>query len=507
MGVLLGALAPGSALALTVTPTRTDDPVQGGANCTEPPLDCSLRNAVAAVQPGGVVELRSGPSGPYELTRDGALTISTNAAVIGPGPRNMTIRRTGGSGPVISIHPRYSLDYYLSNPRPPRPRAYLRGLTISGGVGHGSDGAGGVFFGDADALLSDLAIMDNRSISVGSGGHGVGGGIMSLQSNVTVLDSVIADNVAEDSGGGGIGGGVYSGGSGGVLKIVNTTIANNEAVGRRGRGGGVYQAGGGFGPVTVLENVTMAGNTAAGGGGNIYTMSGDLALANSIVANGHGPRGRENCADNAAPLVSRGSNLESPSTQCGFDAPGDLQGVSDARLGPLQNNGGPTNTLALLPGALAIDAGPAAGCTDSTGRPILADQRKRVRPAGPRCDIGAFEADSNTDAPSRGCQVLEDPQQVSFAVVSTVSCETASRVAVTGVVVIGPPNSAARAASTAQASSTVRTSSIGRAVRDVKRGRRATVKLPLRRGLRARLRMARQQHRTVRFALTLKRRR
>ena len=55
----------------------------------------------------------------------------------------------------------------------------------------------------------------------------------------------------------------------------------------------------------------------------------------------------------------------------------------DARLGPLQNNGGPTLTHALLLGSPALDA----------GDPTLTgtDQRGVSRPQGPRADIGAFE--------------------------------------------------------------------------------------------------------------------
>jgi hypothetical protein len=59
-------------------------------------------------------------------------------------------------------------------------------------------------------------------------------------------------------------------------------------------------------------------------------------------------------------------------------------------LGPLQNNGGPTHTHALLSGSVAIDA--AADCTDATGAPITDDQRGVARPHGAACDVGAFEA-------------------------------------------------------------------------------------------------------------------
>ena len=58
---------------------------------------------------------------------------------------------------------------------------------------------------------------------------------------------------------------------------------------------------------------------------------------------------------------------------------------ANPRLGPLQNNGGPTPTHALLPGSLAIEAGTNAGCPAT-------DQRGVSRPQGVACDIGAFES-------------------------------------------------------------------------------------------------------------------
>src|SRR5207253_269842 len=65
----------------------------------------------------------------------------------------------------------------------------------------------------------------------------------------------------------------------------------------------------------------------------------------------------------------------------------------DPLLGPLQNNGGPTQTRALLPGSPAIDAGPPAGATDELGNPLTTDQRgfPRPYPAGMLSDMGAFE--------------------------------------------------------------------------------------------------------------------
>ena len=71
--------------------------------------------------------------------------------------------------------------------------------------------------------------------------------------------------------------------------------------------------------------------------------------------------------------------------------------MPDPLLGPLQNNGGPTQTHALLAGSPAIDASDPGGCRDSLGAPLLTDQRGFPRPVV-GCDIGAFEVftDSTT---------------------------------------------------------------------------------------------------------------
>ncbi|HXP85894.1 MAG TPA: choice-of-anchor Q domain-containing protein [Bryobacteraceae bacterium] len=57
----------------------------------------------------------------------------------------------------------------------------------------------------------------------------------------------------------------------------------------------------------------------------------------------------------------------------------------------LQNNGGPTPTIALLPTSPAVDAIPVSACTDFAGNPVKTDQRGVPRPQGRACDIGAFE--------------------------------------------------------------------------------------------------------------------
>ena len=90
-------------------------------------------------------------------------------------------------------------------------------------------------------------------------------------------------------------------------------------------------------------------------------------------------------------ITSLGHNLSSDRS-CGFTAVGDLSD-SDPKLGPLQDNGGPTFTQALLPGSPAIDAG-----DDAVVATASTDQRGLPRKRGLHVDIGAYEADGTPTA-------------------------------------------------------------------------------------------------------------
>jgi hypothetical protein len=106
-----------------------------------------------------------------------------------------------------------------------------------------------------------------------------------------------------------------------------------------------------------------------------------LTLTNTIVAD----NGVENCDGN---ISSLGHNL-TDDTSCGLTEPSDLV-VADAMLGPLQDNGGPTETHDLLPGGTTTPGSPAIDAGDNAACPTT-DQRGVVRPQGAACDIGAVE--------------------------------------------------------------------------------------------------------------------
>ena len=281
----------------------------------------------------------------------------------------------------------------------------------------------------------------------GRSGSSFGAGISTGVNDVTITDSVISGNVSKSApgGSGGSNGGIglpgaggpgeagHSGGlfSNGTVKLTNVTVAGNFAYGGTGGEGGTATgaapikggkggttsggAGAGlslfngaegfFASVTIAANTATAGAAGKGGSGpsgsgddgslnstragNLYVTSAAAELRNSIVADGIGGAKSEECTLNSGgTLVSKGHNLIGRASQCiAAPATGDLLGAN-ANLGPLAANGGPTQTMALLPGSAAIDAGESP-CLGANGQVLSTDQRGL--PRGTPCDIGAFE--------------------------------------------------------------------------------------------------------------------
>ena len=277
------------------------------------------------------------------------------------------------------------------------------GNTAGGNGGEGTSSAqgnGGAIetSGDDTVSVTDSSFIANRAGGNGgvgtSSAQGDGGAIdyfgTAAPATLTVSASTFNGNQAGGSGGAGESSGEGYGGAiafsgNGAATLTNDTVEGNSVGGPMGAvsagGGGLYG-----GLTTTLLNDTVDGNAAigaAGAGGNIDAISGPVTLKNTIVAGGTATNG-PNCA---ASVVSAGHNLESTTpSECGLNpALGDLIGANPL-LGPLQFNGGPTQTQALLEGSPAIEAGENAGCPATDQRGVA-----RPQPPGGRCDIGAFE--------------------------------------------------------------------------------------------------------------------
>ena len=138
-------------------------------------------------------------------------------------------------------------------------------------------------------------------------------------------------------------------------------------------------------------NSTISGNSAGSGGG-IYHLLFNLEISNTILNAG---ASGENIFNNGGTIMSHGYNISSDDGGGYLNGPGD-QIKTDPLLGPLQDNGGPTLTQALLPGSSAIDAG-----DPNFTPPPFYDQRgcPFLRVFSGRVDVGSFEA----QPPQRPC--------------------------------------------------------------------------------------------------------
>jgi hypothetical protein len=170
----------------------------------------------------------------------------------------------------------------------------------------------------------------------------------------------------------------------GTMVLINSTVSGNQ---HGGYGDGSI-ANSGF---LKLTNSTVAANRSFNDTPAVQN-SGTLQIAGSLLSGSLGWYDEIMPAcSNAGTIVSLGNNIDRDGS-CGLNGPGDA--VGDPRLGPLAENGGPTLTMALLPGSPAIDAVPVERCTDADGAPLLVDQRGVPRPQGDACDIGAFELEA-----------------------------------------------------------------------------------------------------------------
>jgi predicted outer membrane repeat protein len=288
----------------------------------------------------------------------------------------------------------------------------LNGSTISGNIGN--DGGG--MWSRATVTLNDSTVSGNSSSGQGGGitnnsgtlilmgstvsGNtaGFGGGISNTVSGTaTVTNSTVSGNTASYEGGG------ISSSGGSTLTVTNSTVSGNTA---GSRGGGIYGGG-----TLTLTNSTISGNTANGSGGGISNRS-TLTLANSLVSGNTAPSGRE--IFNAPPFCmidppvcgppgtinaanynllghSGESNAQAFANFTPSGSGGDIISTSDGTNPTalaaildttLQNNGGDTETHALVTGSPAVDAAPSGPATD---------QRGIARPQGAAFDIGAFE--------------------------------------------------------------------------------------------------------------------
>jgi hypothetical protein len=385
----------------------------------------SLRAAIAEANNAGGGEIRFCSVTGTIILLSPLPILAASINIIGPGPHAL---RISGNNQVRV----FAMNSGTTN--------MLSGLTITAGRGLLSPGGGIANAGDLrieDCVVSDcdgdygggiynsanLLLTNCLITSCVAAPEADGGGILNRGSAVLCACTVsnclgfwgggieswgvlaMTNSTIVDNGAAVIGGGLVLGGTN---VIVGSTLSGNDAA----IGGGLDNDVG----ESRLFNCTVSGNTADSGSGmaNGPNISGDSVLylnhctvVSNVPATGARSGGvindglayAQDCIfaengsnDISGGLISQGYNLIRNTNACTItgDETGNIYGA-DPLLGPLQDNGGPTWTCALLPGSPAIDAGSSGG--------LPADQRGVPRPydvpgvpnAADGSDIGAFE--------------------------------------------------------------------------------------------------------------------
>jgi hypothetical protein len=414
------------------------------SSCDEPGL-------LAALNGGGLVTFSC--SGTITLTA--TITISSDTTIDGTGE---TVVISGGNavqvlvvptGVKVNLHKLTILNGYSGNGGGGINNSGTMTVTNSTFSGNSASfGYGGAIGNSGTLTVTNSTFSGNSGYIAGGIGNlgtltvtnstfsgntataGVGGGIGSDYSGTaTVINSSISGNSALGSGGGGI----ASAGYAGTLTVIDSTISGNSAY----FGGGIYNGG-----TAIVTNDTISGNSSTLGGGidNIQTATitnstvsgnssstlgggisnvGTLTLQNTIVANS--PSGGD-CLSiifRGSSLIDGGGNLITDNT-CGT-----IPASPDPLLGPLQYNGGRTQTMALGTGSPAIYNAVEANCPirDQRGFPRpFASQLAIILGHPATCSIGAYEPGTLFKSFLAEAAVnLTNPVSPSFVVVGTFS--------------------------------------------------------------------------------------
>lgn len=361
----MGAVGLPSLRGATITVTTINDSGPG-----------SLRQALADAVDGDTINFNSSLNGQRITLATGELSVNKNVTISGPGANTLALDANHASrvfyiasGKDVTIS-----GLTIANGSPPD---YYGGgiyndhatLTLSNCVITGNSnpsGAGGGIYnngyaGSATLTVSNCTISGNSALLTGTGG-----GIYNSAGTVTITNSTLSGNSAGGDSGGGIA-------NFGMLTIANSTLSGNSSL---DAGGGIFSSSG----TVTITNSTLSGNSAGiDGGGGIYSQ-GTLKIGNTIL--NAGPSG-ENIKPAVGTVTSLGYNLSSDNGGGYLTATGD-QINTDPRLGPLQDNGGPTLTHLPASNSPAIDAGDPTLGMDQRGPGF-------VRVMNGRIDIGAVE--------------------------------------------------------------------------------------------------------------------
>ena len=317
----------------------------------------SLRQAIADACTGVTIDFNDSLSGQTIPLTSIQLEISKNVTIDGHALASK-ITISGNSSTRVFV-----VDVGVT--------ATLDSLIVTQGRVEGCCGAGLLNYG--------TLTITNSLFSANTNDNGIGGAIMNtVPGTLTLTGSTISGNSAYT--GGGIG-------NDNQMTITNSTISANSS---GDAGGGIYNNG--AAATLTVTNSTFSGNSAAFDAGGIAQDSGTLNISNTIIANSITnsiPGG--DCYSMSTLGVNLKNLVEDGNHNCSFPL------NVDPNLGPLADNGGPTQTFVLLANSPAIDAGDDATCAAAPVSNL--DQRGIARPNGDHCDIGAYEHE-DTGAPT-----------------------------------------------------------------------------------------------------------
>ncbi len=318
LALTFGALRVTPADAATIAVTNANDSGAG-----------SLRQAIADAAAGDTITF----DGDYTIPLASTLNIAKNLTIDGAG-HIVTI-----SGDVNNDATGETRIFYVNT----GATFTLQNLTVTKGLS-GTNGGGLTNNYGATTTVNNVTFSDNHALVRGGGIQNYG--------TLAVTNGTFSGNIANDYGGAIL---INSG----TVTVTNSTFFDNHA----GGGGGIFTFG-----VLNLVNDTFAGNT--GSGGALRNSGGSISSVNSIFV-------KEATGNNCSGAIASGNNNLADDTTCGTP----VTNSSTILLGTLGDYGGTTQTIPLLSGSSAIDAGDPSACPET-------DQRGFSR-AG-TCDIGAY---------------------------------------------------------------------------------------------------------------------
>ena len=465
--LVLLILLPESARAATFAVTTTADHDDGICGS-----DCTLREAINAANnaPGNdTINFAAGVTGAIVIT-SGLPDLQTNINLQGPGANVLAVT-LDANAPALRI-------FTITGLTGPDPTVSISGLTISHGI-DAQSGGGGIYNDGGRLTLTSCILTGNKAFAFGGGAiysqsgsltlinctfsgntsSGDGGGIFMTDSSsapgiLTITNCTLSGNTAHFNGGGiynrvtsgsgtamltnctlsgnittdGFGGGISN--FSGTVTVTRCTLSGNSATGFVAEGGAIANDG-----QLTLQTSTLSGNTATTSGASITntpgatanvsncTLVGDIDNGGTLTLVSTILKSAVTIANHSGTVISSGWNLSSDNGG-GFLTGTDDQINTDPKLDPagLQDNGGPTQTIALIAGSPALDKARHffANETDQRGLPRTFDNPSIPNaPSGDGTDIGAYEADAD---PIQGALIVNTLADHNDGVCSPTDC-------------------------------------------------------------------------------------